>query len=77
MQKRDRIMHCTHAEMRTISFDYRFVDELEKCKNEIIKQIKNIESEPRFHCYLLSSEQRWGLFLQKAKWLGWVLNTEE
>ena len=34
------------AEMRTISFDYRFVDELEKCKSEIIKQIKNIESEP-------------------------------
>ena len=32
--------------MRTINFDFRFVVSMEKCKSDIVKQIKAIESDP-------------------------------
>ena len=32
--------------MRTIDVDFRFIDSMEKCKEEIIKQIQAIETVP-------------------------------
>ena len=30
--------------MRTINVDYRFIDSMDRCREEIIKQIKEIEN---------------------------------